>query len=233
MEEALNSGTGLCNAEIRVAFSTAMAALHLGAGPDIFAKITSAVHSHNRRAPNDDFIALGFPHMADMETKTNTRFGFNIFGADVDVFGSKKAIDRLMSMKEIETLVSRGMVTPQKAELQLSGGEGTAFVRDRRFEKLSDGFMKRASRRSEKNGRHRPKHPSLTAKAVHKEAHAGFIQAAGGFRVYFVPVKAQIGLSFEVSTYGLSSKSNPAALICTNKNSLRDVSAFLMSLEEM
>ena len=148
MAGVLNAGQGSCRATARLLLSPVRAAIELGAATDVLHRALNAVHHANRHASQDDFIAVGLPlmHLG--------REGM-LPGHEIELIGSETSLGSLLDLDGIKTLFRRGMLKDTEVgEVFLAEGmPGAAYIRDRRAEKHSAGWVRRSQARAARNGR--------------------------------------------------------------------------------
>ncbi|MCE6958519.1 hypothetical protein LAZ40_05575 [Cereibacter sphaeroides] len=147
---ALNQGLGVCKVEGRLALTVSLAAAQLGAAPEAFRAAFSAVHSVNRRGPEDDRVAIALPEMG-------RGFGMAVLGRSIELFGSESALRAVLDDLRIRSIVGRGMVERGISVTPVSlaeGAEGCWLARTRRGEDCTKESMARQQRRDERRRAH-------------------------------------------------------------------------------
>jgi hypothetical protein len=233
MTDHLNSGPGECQVVKRLTLSITEPVLHLGSGPDVFNIICSALHAWNRHAAPGDYLAIAFPHLSPENDKSKGKFGFLVFGADIEIYGSEKATQAFMSGSEMVKLQRRSMISCEEDDVSGIQGSGVAFIRERKSEKATEGYLRRLQRRDARHGKTSTTPPVKALKSIRKETHKGFLTAKKGFRVNFFAKNGDVSQVVRVSTYGLSSSLSPAFLPCAHPGSLRDLEEMGLNLDAM
>ncbi|SFQ69143.1 hypothetical protein SAMN05421853_1239 [Roseivivax halotolerans] len=148
MTGSLNEGKGRCHGTARLLIKPVQAVIELGAAGDVREKSLNAVHHANRHGSPDDFIAVALPTM---------RMGRNCMlpGREIELIGSHASLDSLLTFEGFKTLVRRGMLQEVEIEeIDVEPGEvGAAYVRDRRCEKYTSGWLRRNKARAERRGK--------------------------------------------------------------------------------
>jgi len=208
MNDALNSGIGLCKGTDRLTLHPTPMTAEMGAGRDIVLKILNLVHHINRQGSPEDYIAVGLPEMHLMKER-------RLAGHTVDLIGSEAVFETMMASTGFTKLQRMQAIMPavlSKAELP-SGQSGMAFVRDRSTAKLGPAKLRRMQKRAEEFGRNfeMPKNIERSDSTLHA-LHYG--QAVLRIREIDGPVT---GGPLQVTTYGFSHPSAPAFLPITRK----------------
>jgi len=148
MTERLNEGKGRCHGTARLLIKPVQAVIELGAAGDVREKALDAVHHANRHGSVKDFIAVALPTM---------RMGRNcmLAGHEIELIGSEASLGTLSDLDGVKSLIRRGMVQPLEIdEAFLEPGEiGAAYVRDRRCEKYTSGWLRRNKARADRRGK--------------------------------------------------------------------------------
>ncbi|MCW3784383.1 type I-F CRISPR-associated endoribonuclease Cas6/Csy4 [Defluviimonas salinarum] len=210
---ALTSGAGLCRVEGLLALAPAQAVFELGAGPDVIRDIFAAVHAVNRHAPSDDYLALALPEMVSGR-------GFDALGRSVEVFGSERALSRLMTEAQFRKLLSRGMLPSRQRirEINFAEGDcGTWLARTRSGEKESEGWKAKDARRRERRADHiasvAGRFPDAQAAERADRKRDLYLRLPSGvFLAMRRGVAPWTGQPVIVSSYGLSQESAPSVL---------------------
>ena len=148
MSADLTAGKGRCHGTALLLVRPVQAAIELGAGGDVVAKVLNAVHHANRHGNEDDFVAVALPGMQ------MTRIGM-VAGHDVTMFGSEESLAAVLNLDGIKLLQRRGMVRDLVTEEAWcdAGSTGSAWVRDRTCEKYTAGWLRRSQARAARRGK--------------------------------------------------------------------------------
>lgn len=204
MSQLLNSKKGRCQGTVRLSVTPVKAVVELGAGMDVFNPVLKAAHHLNRNASEDDYIAVSLPEMH--QRRTGMASGF-----EVELYGSEKSLAAFLMLELSKSLTRRGMVEPLVFEEAYfdEGTEGTAFIRDRLFEKMTSGWIKRAKARAERRGK-----PWVDKKTICPK-NSTVLPLHYGSKI--VHIKQQAGYITDkpllVSTYGFSSSVEDGAAV--------------------
>ena len=197
-----NEGQGLCHPTHQLSIRPVLAAIELGAVPDVMHGALNAAHHANRQSAQDDRIAVALPGM-------HVHRGLARPGHEIVLFGSPDALIRVLTLEGVERLVRRGMTeTLEVFEAFADPGErGTAYVRDRSKTALGPSAIRRMRRRATERGEPEPEigrqHPDRTVLALHFGSAVVHVREDEG---------TVSGGPVTVSTYGFSSPSSPAVL---------------------
>jgi CRISPR-associated protein (Cas_Csy4) len=199
----LNEGAGICRPTHQLSIRPTKTVLELGALDDVLHSLLNATHHANRHGAADDRVALALPDM-------HVRRGVARPGTEIVLFGSNAALEAVMRLDGVLTLVRRGMVRPfEIVEVDASTGEnGTAFIRNRQTARRSPGAIRRARERAARRGKQisdviESRAPESRVLALH----------FGAAVVHVDVVLAQVtDVPIRVSTYGFSSREAPAVL---------------------
>lgn len=217
MSKVLNIGQGRCVGTARLLIKPVRAVIELGALQDVVMNALSAVHHANRTGAFDDFIAVALPQMR------MTRNGMAI-GHEVELIGSPTALSRYLDLEGIKTLQRRGMIQETEiGDVWSEVGETCgAYVRDRRVEKATAGWMRRSHARAERRGK-----PIGKQNAKLNSDADGVLALHYGESVLLV--REVVGVMTDqrlmVSTYGFSSSSSPAILPVRPESLLKQADA--------
>lgn len=220
MNQALNSGKGMCKGTAFLSILPSKAALEMDAAFDVVMGTLQAVHHINRHASLDDFIAVSLPFIHDHHT----------FGPGKQHPSSKLGVELLASETALETLTScEGMISLKKrggiAALHIAspmidvGDVGVAFVRERaRAKHLSPSEKRRSEKRVEKQKKWFEANKAEAAAIRYhpsKTKHNDSLLALH-YGTSIITIKCVEGVvrpgPFEVTTYGYSSPVNPSFL---------------------
>lgn len=204
MSQLLNNVKGRCQGTACLVVKPIKAVVELGAGTDVLNPALNAAHQVNRHGSTEDFIAVSLPEMH--KGRSGIASGFV-----VELYGSEQSLAAFLTLELSKSLVRRGMVEPLVIEEAYfdEGMEGTAFIRDRLFEKTTSGWIKRAKARAERRGKPWvdrkticPRNSTVLplhygSKLVHVKQQAGYITAK----------------PLLVSTYGFSSSVDDGAAV--------------------
>lgn len=203
MTTDLHSGEGVCQSTAGILIKPARAVIELGATQDVLTRTLSAVHHANRNGDITDFIAVALPGM---------RMGRNCMmpGFEIELIGSETSLRALLALDGMATLRRRGMLEdPEISEVYGDAIEtGAAYVRDRRSEKHTPGWIRRSQARAARRGK------SL-GKPVTPKAHdpAALTLTVGNAVLHIREhVGDYTGEQPRVSTYGFSAAASPAIL---------------------
>lgn len=212
----LNEGLGLCKVEGRLALTLSTAAAQLGAAPEAFRTIFSAVHSVNRQAKSDDRAALVLPEMGQ-------GYGMAVLGRSIEIFGSEAILAQVLAEPRIGALASRGLIAGRARVSPIlfqAGGQGCYLSRTQAGSPITDASIARQARRDERRRDHIAAtvgaargRPALASPAPRKDL---FLRLDGGHVLHMVRgTGAWDGQPVEVSTYGLSLAGTRAILPAT------------------
>ena len=197
-----NEGQGLCHPTHQLSIRPVLAAIELGAVPDVMHGALNAAHHANRRGQPDDRIAVALPDM-------HVHRGLARPGHEVVLFGSQGALDGVLALEGIERLLRRGMVEPPEVHeaFAAAGEAGTAYLRDRSKATPGPSAIRRMRKRAAERGKPEPEidrqRPERSVLALH----------FGSAVVHVREVQGEVtGDAVRVSTYGFSSPSSPAVL---------------------
>ncbi len=148
MSGTLNAGKGRCHGSARLLIQPVQAVIELGASGDVLTKVLNAVHHANRHGSPDDFIAVALPAM-------RMRRNCMLPGHDIELIGSEASLSGLMDLNGVQSLICRGMLRPLEIEKTFlePGMVGAAYVRDRVFEKRTEGWLRRNEARATRRGK--------------------------------------------------------------------------------
>jgi len=199
----LFSGQGYCPATERILIRPTSDVILVGAGKDAIMRVLSAVHHANRHGSPEDFIAVALPtlHMGEHCA---------LMGTDVELLGSEASLGAFLRLDGVVSILRRRMIehTEVGEVYPEAGMTGAAYVRVRKSEKYTQGWIRRASERAKRRGKpfyapaqSRPNDLSTLAlmydqKILHVRETIGVISDAPVF----------------VSTYGFSLENAPAVL---------------------
>jgi len=205
MTHTLNSGLGTCRGSHRLLIRPVLAAISLGATPDVINGALKAIHRINRNGDPTDFIATALPLMGSYKGRMFT-------GYELEAVGSEQVLLQLLNADVLKMMNRRGMLEPMmvKPVLVETGEPGVAFVRNRHVEKLSPGWLRRTERHALKQGK------TLGPKAFGKREYAkeDVVSLSYGEALLHVAQRpgTYAGEKIMVSTYGFSTMASPAIL---------------------
>lgn len=204
MTGALNAGRGRCEGSARLLVKPVRAVIELGALQDVLSATLNCVHHANRTGRNDDFVAVALPQMHKGRDVMR-------LGHEIELIGSEASLSRLDGMEGLMMLRRRGMIEAiEIGETWIDpGATGAAYVRDRKVEKYTPGWVRRTAARAERRGKSLGK-PRQPVREVGGEALALFY---GDTALHIREVVAAVSdAELMVSTYGFSSFAAPAIL---------------------
>lgn len=204
MTGALNNGRGRCEGSARLLIKPVRAVIELGALQDVVSATLNCVHHSNRTGRDDDFIAVALPQMHKGRDAMRP-------GHEVELIGSEAALSRFEAMEGFVTLRRRGMIE----EIEIGetwidpGATGAAYIRDRKVEKYTPGWIRRTAARAERRGK-----PIGKARQPVRDLGPETLALFYGDAVLHIReiVAAVSEAELMVSTYGFSSREAPAIL---------------------
>lgn len=201
----LQSGQGSCPLQARYLFRPQPEVLELGAWGDVRTRVLRTVHHMNRNGEPGDFIAVAFPEMKKRGKHLTS-------GMLIEVFGSEKALHKLVSDENVELLKRRGMIKDGELwSFNVPIGEnGRAYVRDRSAEKGARATIERLRRRAETRGVTLNKDIVAGRKGKHGEV---LMLRLGKSVINVRSVEGVVSSnSVSVNTYGFSASTAPSFL---------------------
>lgn len=203
MSDTLNARAGRCIGTASLSIRPVQAVIELGATADVISKALNAIHHANRHGDVQDFLAVA---LSDMKKERDHM----ITGHDIEVFGSTASLSSLLNLDGLQLLQRRGMIRDAEIkEVHVDVGEtGSAWVRDRKREKKTEGWERRARARAERNG-----HTFKERKKGHPYEQDLLMIMYGTTPIHLRKVDGEMSdTPLMVSTYGFSSPQSPAIL---------------------
>jgi hypothetical protein len=214
--ETLNTGHGDCHLDNMVSMTISKRELRHGKGAAILNAIAGCVHQMNRTAGEEGFLAIGFPNMGFALAKGAILRGFEGFAGEIQIYGSDRAVQKLLQTRQLETLVRKEAISLLFGTITADlAGVGMVFFRDQRRDKDSAAYRERIIRRCARNGRPAPTWSEAPKTCVQEARNdiMGFFMPKRAFRIYVRPKAAYLSAKIvQVNTYGLSSAGHEAVL---------------------
>lgn len=209
----LSIGCGLCTPDQRLLIRPFPEMIALGIMPDVLRAVFSAVHRVNRKAFEDQRLALTLPEM-------DHGYGIHKLGSRIVVFGTTSLLDRVADDKDLMRLVDRGAFKIRRREVDCSPGDpGCFLVRSRDREPTTDQSLSRQQRRDQRRATHIQATAgryagAKKAKPIDLSMHpCAFVTMREGLKMNIrAGQKTWNGDDVIVSTYGLSTPSRIATL---------------------
>jgi hypothetical protein len=204
MERVLNSGPGICQGTHRLVVKPVLAAISLGATPDVMNGALKAIHRINRNGDPADFVAAAFPLMGN-------HAGSMFTGHELEAIGSESVLQALLDSDIMKMMARRGMleaihVSPVIVE---RGQMGASYTRVRSPVKHTAGWVRRTTARAERRGKALGK-----PVAVRQYDSSGLLSLTYGDAVLHVAesLSVYMGGEIQVNTYGFSTWAQPSVL---------------------
>ena len=217
----LRSGAGYCPGTHRLTVEIDSQSLIMGMGPHVMPKIVQAVHSHNRRAKDDDYLAVAFPGFDVRER------GFKRLGRTVVIFGDEETLSCLRRGKVLGGLQRRELIERPRNPVSAPTGpgqKGAAFIRSRerdndsvqrirqKLERAHERGMTEKARELENRVRLIEKENSGADNGSRKGRRGAAFISLPKMPLAVEPILMETGEEILVSTYGLSLTEAPSAL---------------------